>query len=137
MIHENELRIGNYIRWGNDEVLCVDELKQNTIGASGFEGGLNGFILSKGAHGIVITEDWLKRFGFKEVIDGVGNSTDNYPAFERNGICIIKASDCFKFWIDVDDFYYSYSWTVLTYVHQLQNLYFSLTGEELAVKETV
>lgn len=80
---------------------------------------------------IPITSDWLLKFGF-ERIDHIGGysfwSTKRKKNSRHSGITI----------------YSSYT-TVgnnsmvkhCEYVHQLQNLYFALTGEELELKEEV
>ena len=62
---------------------------------------------------ISLTEEWLKKFGFKYDVD-----TDcyHYYNFILNKLFVMMDIDihiCIK------------------YVHQLQNLYFALTGEEL------
>jgi hypothetical protein len=72
---------------------------------------------------IPLTEEWLIKFGFK--LNKLGN--------------LCKSSNYQKRWITFkkyQDRWYLY----LThnpkcdYVHQLQNLYFALTGEELTLK---
>ena len=67
---------------------------------------------------IQLTEEWLVKFGFiKRTPTGyyfdMGRMSINLPDFEYKNIRI-----------DVK----------LKYVHQLQNLYFALTGEELTIK---
>lgn len=73
---------------------------------------------------IPITEGWLSRFGFesiKHVYDGM----------------IFK-----KDWLRIANNMLSWEWRggyirhSPKYVHQLQNLYFALTGEELTIKQT-
>jgi len=63
---------------------------------------------------IPLTEEWLKRFGFRRV-----NST-----WHKLGNLCINISHDVEWggnWMGIR----------LKYVHQLQNLYFALTGEEL------
>jgi hypothetical protein len=84
---------------------------------------------------IPLTEEWLLKFGFKK-----GNSiypegysinilnTDTYlrPSFEGGfywGFNLRNKSDCEL-----------YNAKPIKYVHQLQNLYFALTGNELEIK---
>jgi hypothetical protein len=69
-----------------------------------------------------LTEEWLIKFGFKK-------NSDNGD---------LKGNDCyythknFKRCISLPNFIYD--GIKIKYVHQLQNLYFALTGEELEVK---
>jgi hypothetical protein len=66
---------------------------------------------------IPLTEDWLVKFGF-EVYD-FDHKENQYRFKER--LFVIR-----------DGLFCDYgSGVVLKYVHQLQNLYFALTGEEL------
>lgn len=70
---------------------------------------------------IPLTEEWLLKFGF-----------DN--KFNKGKISIIPKG---KLGYENGRTYFN-SWAILEkqpdYVHQLQNLYFSLTGEELIIK---
>ena len=97
-----ELRIGNWIDLGGQRNL--HRVEDEILGC------LN-------LNPIPLTEEWLLKFGFKKVM-----CKDNYITYsnrnKRIGIypdrCIMRGhAVSFK------------------YVHQLQNLYFALTGEEL------
>ena len=61
---------------------------------------------------ISLTEEWLLKFGFE----------NNGIAF-WNGVGLSKLSDGFYFMT-----------TKIEFLHQLQTLYFALTGEELTIK---
>lgn len=72
--------------------------------------------------GIPLTEEWLLKFGF--VSPGY---------YEDNEIYRINEDDI---WImrNENGFYlYEYVETKIKYIHQLQNLYFALTGKELTL----
>ena len=84
---------------------------------------------------ILLTEEWLIKFGFglheypgigrgKTLyfeVDNIKHSVEVY--FPRNvNIDVV---------VSLDDKMYKH----IQYVHQLQNLYFALTGEELTIKE--
>ena len=70
---------------------------------------------------IPLTEEWLLKFGFVK-----HKTTDIYPTF---------AKQMFN-WNDGILYIIGYGFmNHIKYVHQLQNLYFALTGEELVVKE--
>jgi hypothetical protein len=68
---------------------------------------------------IPLTEEWLFKFGFKKWTDRkfVGRYTKN-----RHSV-----------WYGVTDYQIKHS-RPFRYVHQLQNIYFALTGEELTIK---
>lgn len=127
----NELRIGNFISDGNFELEVVgisdgiisgrtmDRLEQT------YQFNIENLI------GISISEERLLKFGFEGLINEksqCGNFYLNYdPEYSRHGMAIWhqKGSWCFN---------HTEQFTVLKYVHQLQNLYFALTGEELTIK---
>lgn len=72
---------------------------------------------------IPLTEEWLLKFGFNLL----GN-TISHACFGDNPIThdyMIKLIKTDKEW------FYKNSYHEIKYVHQLQNLYFALTGEEL------
>lgn len=73
---------------------------------------------------IPLTEEWLLRFGFKKRNDG------DFDLFKFSEVDIVISKD-FDLW-KCDGICFSVN--ALQYVHQLQNLYFALTGEELVLK---
>jgi hypothetical protein len=81
---------------------------------------------------IPLTEEWLERFGLKSHdLDSIKN-----PYLE-NVVGKYRGEDKFEFVISSGDDYYggwSYNTIEIKYFHQLQNLYFALTGEELELK---
>ena len=119
----NELRIGNYIgSIGNIyEVILVDS-KGNV---KGFDGGTS-FNLDDSITPIPLTEEWLLKFGY--VLYGKEATDSESP---RDWYWIKKG-----FAISIDNITWktSYIELILLSVHQLQNLYYALTGEELTIK---
>ncbi len=114
----NELRIGNWLQRLDDSFFQVDANDFKIIGE----------IPEKlRPLPIKLTEEWLLKFGFKKREDGdfdlfdfsevdiVITNPNNSNVWKCDGIC--------------------FSVGCLEYVHQLQNLYFALTGEELTIKE--
>jgi len=111
----SELRIGNFFDWsplasmgrGQDQV---------TVSNIGYHDLMNP---------IPITEEWLVKFWFEKtmawtfVVKLKGNLDIVYYLGEKGW------SIGFKSYSDFSN---------LIYVHQLQNLYFALTGEELTIK---
>jgi hypothetical protein len=71
---------------------------------------------------IPLTEEWLLNLGFYKNIDT--------ELFEKGGYQIdISVLKCHFYLPDYGDWYKE-----IEYVHELQNLYFALTEQELAVK---
>lgn len=110
-MNAKELRIGNLVRDNDNGGVWDLELwdyKENT------------FELYEP---IELTEEWLLRLGF-ERFKGLW-TIDNFPP------CFTK----FTHEIGLYEFFIGrISITKIKYVHQLQNLYFSLTGQELELK---
>jgi len=81
---------------------------------------------------IPLTEEWLQRCGFEFRADDkvwniqVGNT--NYLEFDDEGLCGVTPES----WRDQCPIYI---WAEIKYVHQIQNLYFALTGNELQITE--
>lgn len=73
---------------------------------------------------IRLTEEWLVRFGFE--------------CCDLDEVYFLKDVDI-QFWDHNNTFHFVSNHgllnTELKYVHQLQNLYFALTGEDLVLKE--
>jgi hypothetical protein len=133
MIQANELRIGNLVDIGKEFNILelvdfVDMYENNTL---------------EHYQPIPLTEDWLLKFGFEST----------YEEFDEEDFpCVVE------YWLFTDsvtkfeiDYATKTGYTVnianvptghaliirrkLEYVHQLQNLYFALTGTELTLKE--
>jgi len=107
----NELRIGNYIYF-EDELLKFD-----------FEMGWNFDYIKP----IPLTEEWLLKFGF---VDG-SYLYKNYKVKAGdywNSVKFYEGEWCYN---NDDSDAACYFLTTIKYVHQLQNLYFALTNEEL------
>ncbi len=67
---------------------------------------------------IPLTEEWLVKFGFE--------AENGYPFKMLKGFIKIRNGIWFFKYYDLD--------IEIKHVHQLQNLYFALTGEELEIK---
>lgn len=125
----SELRIGNYYMFADSDGIVyrqVQEIKHNQFGLLSDYDGVNFEICRP----IQITEEWLLKLGFERqaYFDG------NYVIKNKDGYCnSIKNNDgewCYN--NDVSDAN-CYFVRELKYIHQLQNLYFALTDEELTV----
>lgn len=127
----SELRIGNYINRPDlgdshirtESVLAIYERVKTS-------GPIKTIFDFEDITPIPLTEDWLLKFGCKKNED-----TDNFWNQEKDFSVEVE-------YVRSDNgvqplFYYNLSINRkkhLVYVHQLQNLYFALTGEELTLK---
>jgi hypothetical protein len=119
----NELKIGNLLR----DKVTKTELKVIKL----TEKDIVTFVIDRskfplqdgwGIEPIPLTEEWLLNLGFYKNIDT--------ELFEKGGYQIdISVLKCHFYLPDYGDWYKE-----IEYVHQLQNLYFALTEQELAVK---
>lgn len=117
-----ELRIGNLLQWRNNNAECevTPSLFQNTY--------FWGHIEAKDIEPIPLTKEWLLKCGF----EGRELSLDIV------NIGFMEADvDTERVWIGLSVGKYVEECNLLPdlhYVHQLQNLYFALTGQELELK---
>ncbi len=89
---------------------------------------------------IPLTERWLKDFGFK-FNDDLNNDLPSKEAYFLNDFIIwfshlhtlkIKQNSTNSYWHEQYEYYNGHGLKVeIKYIHQLQNLYFALTGKEL------
>jgi len=118
----NELRIGNLVD-GQPFTFDIQEIESLGVGSAFFK---NGGLEYRNINPIPLTEEWLLKFGFE--------NRNGFNRYERGFIgVILDDNSC----VDMHDTY-NEVWSVLCLiksVHQLQNLYFALTGEELTIKE--
>jgi hypothetical protein len=128
-----ELRIGNYYQYAGDNGIIytqVKEIKYNQFGLLGDFDGTN-FEICKP---IPLTEEWLLKFGFE-------NLPTDEPFFKRHKIEVFKFSKGNFFLLGGNNTNYGIGlhniWQGMEiniqHVHELQNLYFALTGEELSL----
>ena len=127
MIQANELRIGNLLQ---------------RLDGSAFEVGaynilaINDYPKYLQPNPIPLTEEWLVKLGFEK-------RKDKTPKIALDIVCVWNKKQFFFFYesknnfiaidfLNSDDF--GTKTTEIHYVHQLQNLYFGLTGEELTIK---
>ena len=119
----SEVRIGNLLNHNNGFV--VGPFTVNSIHISDLERGND---YAKEYEPIPLTEEWLIKFGF------------GFKEYDSLG-WIESPSDMFYSLKKRGEYYYPYETDnviqfELKYVHQLQNLYFALTGEELGLQDT-
>jgi len=110
-MENTELRIGNIVN---------DDESHLIITAENIEWAC--IVAEESLTGVPLTKEWLTKFGFEwmpeaEYTHGA-MSKDGIQVWVKNGFVIEKPSIKYN----------------LLYIHQLQNLYFALTGEEITVK---
>jgi hypothetical protein len=138
MISTNELRIGNFVSTPNGFEMLVHSIFQyDTVYLDLIPPLINEADVweedYKDLMPIPLTEEWLLKAGFKEIkfLNEYRVQEKGYKHLDmiiRCGVC-----DEYRFLFD-----FAYEKCVnLKYVHQLQNLYFSLCGEELVFSTDV
>ena len=114
-----ELRIGNIILLDDEEIILTG-IKGNTVfWKNGFDmTGLTGSEIKP----IPLTEEWLLKFGFVQFpASNLWDKEDFWAIYKK---------------VNTDEWRCDHLEMQFKYVHQLQNLYFALTGEELQLKES-
>lgn len=113
----NELRIGNWVIDTFDKCSPVE----SQIGIDDFV-VMGNFSRSNAPipySPIPLTEEWLVKLGFEKEPDHF------FICWGKNGVELIDYED--------GDYEFNHCSTLIKSVHQLQNLYFVLTGEELEI----
>lgn len=129
----NELRIGNlvYASHYSSElgVVIVDEILGSGInGEFGYYGDYTCEYWYNDIKPIPLTEEWLVKFRFETQYP---NATDNNWS---NGNKYLSINSFGGKGFRLNILHNIYNGIDIKYVHQLQNLYFALTGEELTIE---
>jgi hypothetical protein len=141
LIDITTLRLGNLLLYNNEPhyvsflSLDIDDEYQELIGVTPFgkrSGEKNDWIRALGdsLKPIPITEEWLIKCGFEK---GPAYEPEGITYKKRIGISPVAISTTERYrylWIDEKLIHHNHQ-----HVHQLQNLYFALTGEELTIKK--
>lgn len=134
MMDSRELRLGNYVGLSTNgtslktfhaglETYEVISIMQTYISLKGVDYPLSESHGCSFAKPIPLTEEWLVRMGFEKYSDGG----------ELKGIDCFYCKGKLKGAISLPNFMFN-GFIQIKHVHQLQNLYFALTGEELTIK---
>jgi hypothetical protein len=125
----NELRIGNLLHFPftgeNAEVLGINahEYSEGIYNTISYKKGINLYCEKiEVLKPITLTEEWLLKFGLEYL------SPFGYK---------IKRGSFIKHDLETNGYYFRWNGQTISlmyYVHELQNLYFALTGEELTIK---
>ena len=120
-LKEKELRMGNHIEF-DSKIFTVKEIRDKSITVIGRNGYSQLSIIY--VNPIPLTEDILVKLGFEIEND---NLFDDWSVFTKGNLAIYYDSS-------KDRFIYLETSIQIKHVHQLQNLYFALCGEELTFK---
>lgn len=148
----SELRIGNLISGiyhnndYNDEEMELETLcKVVTLDTSGM-GDYSIYVYSDedieqfiSFEPIPLTEAWLLKFGFKkwgrdDLPRTISYELNGWSIFPPNSFCDFQEGFGFMWYKPFKDESVESARVIIKYVHQLQNLYVALTGEELQLK---
>ena len=131
-LKDNELRIGNLFDHMDDGILSIEEIKKDSDGFKGYYAVFrNGSIKCHVSYlqPIPLTEEWLLEFGFEKEHVTVNDIIINIYRLGDYEISIyLQGNETQK------GYYLPHSLqsrAYIKYVHQLQNLYFSLTNNEI------
>ncbi len=124
----SELMIGNLV---DDNGLIETVISDHLINDEHYDG-------LKGCLPIPLTEEWLLKFGFdiNRLAGGI-LKVSSYKTYEEKELEIWNTDNGIELMInnEPNDICLFFSLKNIKYVHQLQNLYFALTGNELEIKE--
>jgi len=130
MITENELRIGNYVK--HDDSWCYrgENVTVFQWEVQDWYAFSECRLFLESIKPIPLTEEWLVKFGFtNEVVNVLENDNFKMSISYYDGWHLsYKEKQCFG-----SSEVYLYPANIGS-VHALQNLYFSLTGQELTLK---
>lgn len=128
----SELRIGNFVK---SPVNNRRRIKVLQLFVDSFQGdfgdGSRGGIMYSSSEGITLTEEWLLNFGFKihwEDSISIEYWIGHNPVTRDYLFMLYQTKG------EQNEIFYRNGFFRLQYVHQLQNLYFALTGKELELK---
>lgn len=137
MINAKELRIGNKFK-GMEMIQTVFEIIDNTDRGQIIQRGYENLITCEEngnqykpieIRPVPLTKEWLLKFGYRQ-----GSMKNCYfKEWGRNGVEIIVHDYHYKGGFEVQLSESKYK--SVESVHQLQNLYFALTGEELTIQD--
>lgn len=132
MIQPKELRLGNLVKTAYDDsglpgvckILELQRSKVSVIFDDKYPEESNYLSLLP----IPLTEEWLLRFGFSQLVSGKALTDE----FEKDSLILaMPTNEGAGFQVCIEKKYINLN---IVWVHQLQNLYFALTGEELTIE---
>jgi hypothetical protein len=133
MITPQELRIGNWIEWDDEshEQIQVEQITCNKDDSGEIQNWfVNGGLIEDFVP-IPLTEEWLLKFGFASLGGGLfQKAPDHLPNYVIGISQVPGGTSRCQLYIGREP-YGNFTATHIDYAHQLQNLFFALTGQEL------
>jgi hypothetical protein len=120
----NELRVGNLVDLGN-RITKVIEINHSACVVVDLEETQDTIEDYERTKPILLTEEWCIKFGFQKDLENTIYKNINkhcFLCYDDNIVLLLEEEN-------------NWCITKVKYVHQLQNLHFALTGEEIVVKE--
>lgn len=99
-------------------------LKTDDVSHENYHNGSIGCFDLKSIKPVIITEDWLNKFGFR-IISEYGKFANVYRLYDEDALWIYEDGSVQMKLPKLRD---------LKYIHELQNLYWDLYGKELTIK---
>jgi hypothetical protein len=125
----NELRVGNLVKNQYDEKSIVIRGYDINDLCEGMD--------SEVFQPIFITKEWLEKFGFeKEKYSNLTNIFFRLKVLSHGTISFYPKEEGFNIDLGTTSGYH-FGTTKIEYIHQLQNLYFAITGTELAYETEI
>ena len=149
----SDYRIGNYVSirdevqyiigiesnndWNVEDGLGVYETIRTNLNPMNMS--KDGLLYVSEAEPIVLAEDWLEKFGFEPIHEAKDEFrfTDNENGFRLELSEYYKKDGRAVFYYNLPGSDNHTCIAYCKYVHQLQNLYYSLSGKELTIKSGV
>jgi hypothetical protein len=133
MINPNELRIGNIVWESSSFTPGPADFEEIFVGAINdidkvVYDNQNNIYSYDYLYPIPLTVEWMMRLGFE------WNATDKRYYIQIGNTLYLEYDTDFDCFIAPESWAGSCPWNIVKHVHQVQNLYFALTGEELNIK---
>lgn len=134
MIQKTDLRIGNIVSY-EATAHVIRALHHDVVLHSWAKGGDNYYSSYNQIEGFPLTPEWLDKLGFTVSSNNLvyDHPTPKVPEDEHKDLGTCYPSFFFNErlgrWMDC------HTRVCVDHIHQLQNLYFALTGEELTLKQ--
>lgn len=123
MMQANECRIGNWVEFKKKQ-----SYDYTTLTGSSFEGSY----IENTFKPIKLTEEWLLKFGFEKDFNNLNGRWQFFISKDGSNVIIEKFNEQ---WIFIWEL--NFVGRPIGFVHELQNIYFALTGKELTYIKTL
>lgn len=118
----NDVRLKNLVKY-QGEVYQIAAITEEYPYLNTTEFG-DGVVEWSNLQGVEITEEWLLKFGFTKSF-----AVTNFAIQIEAGVMDLMPSNIIGYYVYIED-----NWIcTIEYVHELQNLYFIITGQELII----